>query len=281
MALLSPARLLGTLALSAFVTPGCVDIVATDFHYVERDERRFETTAAPNLMLATFDGSIEVDTWDRTEVLVEIEKRGSDHDDVESIRVEMSQTGNDVDVTIRDRAAGDTDLPFRNRRSASIRVTLPREGRVHARSGDGSIKVRDLKGEVSLQTGDGSIRVEEVDGSVDAQSGDGSIRVDGALTRVRARSGDGSIVVSAAAGSAASEDWTIVTGDGSVTLEVPDPFDAELDAATGDGRVTLHGASDSSDDRQTSRRNLRARLGRGGRSVRIHTGDGSITVRRS
>lgn len=285
MALISPAQNLGlaagTALLISLTATGCVDIVATDFHYSEREERRFTTDGAPNVVLATFDGGIEVDSWDRNEVLVEIEKRGTDHADVESIRVEMSQTGDDVDVAIRDRVSGDRDLPFSNRRSASLRVTLPRSARLHARSGDGRIVVRDLKGEVSVQTGDGSIRVEDIDGSVDAQSGDGSIRVDGALTRVRARSGDGAIVIRAVAGSVAQDDWTIVTGDGSVTLELPDAFDAELDARTGDGRVTVRSATDVSEDRRTSRRNYRARLGAGGRTVRIHTGDGSITVRPS
>ncbi len=84
MALLSPVRMLGTVALVALAAPGCVDIVATDFHHTEREERRFTIEGAPNVVLTTFDGAIDVESWDRSDVLVEIEKRGMDHADVES-----------------------------------------------------------------------------------------------------------------------------------------------------------------------------------------------------
>lgn len=269
------------LLLSAMTaTTACIDIVATDVHHTEREERRFAVDAAPNVVLSTFDGSIEVQSWDRQEVLVEVEKRGLDHADVEAIRVEMSQTGNDVDVNVRDRAVDDRRSSFPNRRGASLHVTLPRAARLHVRSGDGRIVVRSLEGEVVAQTGDGSIRMEDIRGSVDAQSGDGSIRVDGLLTRLRARSGDGSVTVRATTGSAADEDWNIVTGDGSVTLELPDRFDAELDLHTDDGRVVVR--QPDRDERERGRRSsFRGRLGAGGRTLHVHTGDGSITVRPS
>ena len=77
---------LGQLALLAgwaCVSVGCVDIVATDLNHVEREEKRFATNDAPSLDLTTFDGAIEVTTWDRPEVLVVVEKRGLDHDAVQ------------------------------------------------------------------------------------------------------------------------------------------------------------------------------------------------------
>jgi len=51
---------------------------------------------------------------------------------------------------------------------------------------------------------------------------------------VHARSGDGSVSIRAEPGSEADADWDITTGDGSVTLEVPDGFGAELDASAAD-----------------------------------------------
>jgi hypothetical protein len=73
-------------------------------------------------------------------------------------------------------------------------------------------------------------------------------------------------------------DWNITTGDGSVTLELPEHFDAELDARTGDGRVSIDG--DLSETVESSRRSVRGRLGTGGRALRLRTGDGSIMLRR-
>jgi hypothetical protein len=67
-----------------------------------------------------------------------------------------------------------------------------------------------------------------------------------------------------------------VTGDGSVTLEIPEHFDGSLDAHTGD----MHGISLSNVTGRMARNTVRGDLGGGGRPVRVRTGDGSITLRR-
>lgn len=274
-----PLRTFGVAAVTCLLAvPGCVDIVANDVSHIEREERRLTVQGTPSLTLATFDGAIEVLSSDRPEVLVEIEKRGIDKEAADSIRVEISQNLNEISVQAKNRTGGDRKFLFGRQPSAALRITVPRAAHVRARSGDGRIEVRELRGDVTVETGDGSIRIEAVDGAVDAQSGDGSIRVDGALTRLRARSGDGSVVIRAADGSLADADWSISTGDGSVTLELPARFDAELDAQTGDGRVVLRG-TELSGEQRTGRRAVHGRLGAGGRNLRVRTGDGSITIR--
>jgi hypothetical protein len=66
-----------------------------------------------------------------------------------------------------------------------------------------------------------------------------------------------------------------------VTLEIPDGFAAELDAHTGDGGITMHDVTLSNVTGRIGRSSLRGRLGNGGHSVRVRTGDGSITLKRS
>src|SRR6266404_4515137 len=78
MALFAEVRVpLAATALAALLAgPGCVDIVGADFaKYVEREEKHFPTTGKPDVTLGTFDGSIEIRPWDRSEVQVVIEKR--------------------------------------------------------------------------------------------------------------------------------------------------------------------------------------------------------------
>ena len=256
---------------------GCVDIVATDISHVERQEKRFTAESKPDLNLTTFDGAIEVRSWDRPEVLVIVERRGRDKAEAEAIHVDMEQHGNEITVVARPDPREQQWLGW-NRRSASLFITVPRSTAIRARSGDGRIVVADVNGEVSVETGDGSIRIEHVDGVVNAQSGDGSIQVDGALARVRVRSGDGRVNIHADRGSAAQEDWTVSTGDGSVVLELPDPFDAELDAQTNDGRIRINDI-DLRDRKRTDRQSVQTRLGAGGHALRVRTGDGSITLR--
>jgi DUF4097 and DUF4098 domain-containing protein YvlB len=260
--------------------PGCVDIIGADMgKYVERDEKHFAVAGTPDVALATFDGSIEIRPWDRPDVQVVIEKRGRDKEDVAAIEVKAEQTGNHIEISVT-QPKRDLGLFFTNR-SAKLIVSVPASSDVAARSGDGSIDVEGVAGHVQLRSGDGSIRGRMLGGDVDANTGDGSIKLDGKLTGVRVRTGDGSVTIRAESGSAPSADWDIVTGDGSVTLEVPDGFGAELDAHTGDGGIHMQDVTLSNVTGNVGKNSLRGRLGAGGRAVRVRTGDGSITLKRS
>ena len=63
-----------------------------------------------------------------------------------------------------------------------------------------------------------------------------------------------------------------------MTVSVPEGFGAELDAHTGDGRVTVRDVTVTAAGDRPSRDTLRGRLGAGGTSVRVRTGDGPIRV---
>jgi DUF4097 and DUF4098 domain-containing protein YvlB len=153
-------------------------------------------------------------------------------------------------------------------------------GRIELRSGDGSIRGSELSGDVMARTGDGSIRLDGIDGRLELGTGDGSIVASGRLTTLRARSGDGSVRIRIEQGSVVNDDWDVVTGDGSVTIDLPQAFDAELDAHTGDGRVSV-GSIAISNTTESTRRTVRGRLGDGGHYFRVRSGDGSIRLGRS
>lgn len=281
-------RLAGGLALPAvlaalLVAPGCIEIAGADLGtHVERDEKHFAVSGKPDVTLATFDGSIEIRPWDKPEVQVVIEKRGRDKDDVAMIEVHAEQNGNHVEVTIKEPKRDHIGFNFHFvNRSATLIVSLPASSDVSARSGDGSIDIERVAGHVRLRSGDGSIHGRLLGGDVEANTGDGSIKLDGQLTSVRVHTGDGSVTIHADAGSSPSADWDIVTGDGSVTLEVPEGFGAELDAHTGDGGIHMRDITLSNVTGNIGKHSLRGRLGEGGRAVRVRTGDGSITLKRS
>ncbi len=277
---------------------GCVDIALSgDMQVIEREEHRFQVQPAPRVTLTTFDGSIQIRTWDRSEVEVTVEKRASDEASAEDIEVRAEQDGNHVAVEARIKPGAVVGGLFSlSHRSARLIVSLPATARVEARSGDGSIDVegvgggvelqsgdgsirgRELSGGVLVQTGDGSVRLENVSGPLDARTGDGSIDVDGAFEALRLRTGDGSIRVAAAPGSVARTGWDITTGDGSVLLELPAGFSGDVDARTGDGRITTSGIELTRLDSEDGRRALRGRLGSGGSTVHVRTGDGSIRL---
>jgi putative adhesin len=261
---------------------GCIDLVGAhvEGRYVEREEKRFQLGGKPAVALSTFDGSIEIRPWDRTEVEVIIEKRGADKSAIGDIEVTATQTGDKIVVDVK-QPHKRTGLHFGPSPSAKLIVSLPASSDVVAKSGDGSIDVERVGGRIDLRSGDGTIRARDLTGEVTVQTGDGSISLDGKFSGVRAHSGDGSVSIHAAPGTDASTDWDISTGDGSVTLEIPDGFNGELDAHTGDGSVSVEGVTVSNVTGEIRRNTVRGRLGSGGHEVRVRTGDGSIRIRRS
>lgn len=268
------------LAVIAAASSGCIDLVGADLgRYVERDEKRFSVKGRPEVSVRTFDGSIEIRPWDKAEVQVVIEKRGHDKADVDTIEVKAEQNGSRIEVAVTYPAV--RGFGRLRSRSARLIVSMPPDGDLSARSGDGSIELDGITGHLQLESGDGSIRARQVRGELDVRTGDGSVTVSGKLTAVRAHSGDGSISIHADDGSSAASDWDITTGDGSVTLAIPGDFGAELDAHTGDGGIHMEDVTVANVTGRIGRNALRGRLGSGGHNLRLHTGDGSITLKRS
>jgi hypothetical protein len=87
--------------------------------------------------------------------------------------------------------------------------------------------------------------------------------------------------VDAEEGSALKSDWSISTGDGSISVELPGNIDAELDAQSNDGRVRANGFNSSISSRNDDDHgSARGTLGKGGRTLRVRSGDGSIAINR-
>lgn len=266
-------------ALLGSAVAGCVDISAGNAQFIDTVEKHFSVSGAPRVKLGTFDGSVEVSTWDRPEVQITIERRAASRDEAERMIVNAEQTGDSIVVEVKEAHSGGFHFNFGSY-GASLIVNVPARATIEAATGDGRVIVRDVEGDLSARTGDGAIRLEHVNGAIDARSGDGSITIEGQIRRLNARSGDGRVRVQTS-GSSTAEEWSLATGDGSVVLEVPDGFGAELDATTGDGHVDVRDLPFERTSSDRSRTVARGRLGNGGPTIRIRSGDGSITVRRS
>ena len=288
-------------AACALLSSAACMVTVDSSEYTAREEKRFQVSGVPEVSLVTFDGSLEIRSWDRQEVLVEIEKRGPNQEQAEAIEVRAEQSGNVVRVEVK-KPAGKTAGFLRQSSSARIIASMPRRSKVTARTGDGSIKVERIEGELDLNTGDGSvrgydvagtirvhtgdgsIRMDHVDGAISVETGDGSARINGRLAAVSLVTGDGTVVVRADEGSVMAEEWAIRTGDGGVRLDLPAGFAADLDASTADGRIRLEGMEGRGDpeepagDGERGRRSLKRTLAGGGKVLRVRTGSGTITI---
>ena len=286
--------------VAAALALAACDISIGASEYSVREEKKFTVSGPVQLALSTFAGSSEVRGWDRSEVVVGVEKVGPDQKTVERIQVKATQDGGAITIDVPKPSPLES-TGMRRTPSANLVVSVPLNTAVVARSGDGSISIRRVNGSMDLDTQDGSVRVEEVtgalmartgdgnvdvrklDGQAEVHTGDGTVGLDGVLTGVKVETRDGGVDVTARPGSRTESDWEVTTGDGSVRVEVPQGFGAEVDARTGDGRVRVDSLTDTAgakQDEREDRDSVTGRLGGGGKALRLRTSSGSITVKR-
>ncbi len=303
---------LGTILLVATtLLPGC-EVNLNHQGLSARDLKTFAVTGRAELVLNTFDGAIELHSWDKNEIEVEVEKRAMEQTLLDEIKVDTRQQGDTITVTVtgpsrmahRGVTVGANISP-----TARLRVAVPRTININATSGDGSIHAEAIDGrivlnttdgsvtatrvggEIQIRSGDGSIRIDHATGKLDLETTDGSIGIDAKPTVLRARTGDGSIRATIEPDTVMGENWELTTSDGSVTVTLPGQFSAELDAETSDGIVrTNHPLladerperrdGDDRDERRERRRILKSKIGDGGKAFRIRTGDGTISIER-
>ncbi|MEZ5286161.1 MAG: DUF4097 family beta strand repeat-containing protein [Vicinamibacterales bacterium] len=226
---------------SAVVVAGCVALAACEVNLnteglTSKDTRTFPLTGEHDLTLETFDGSIEIHSWDRDEVEVEIEKRAMEQTLLDEMSIESSQDGNRIELRVTGPARSErrgVNIGVYYSPSARLRVAVPRKGAIFARTDDGAIRVEDLDGRLQFRTRDGSVTADRVSGELDIESGDGAIRMQHASGRLQLQTDDGSITVEGTPSVLHAK-----TGDGSVRVEVRDHVTmADVGLSTRDGSI--------------------------------------------
>lgn len=300
-----------TLVAVAALLAGCEVNLNTE-GLSARELKTFKVTGQPEVVLDTFDGAIELHSWDRNEIEVEVEKRAMEQALLDEIKVDVQQEGDKIVVKVTGPARGDrrgVTIGMHISPTARLRVAVPKNANINAMSGDGSIRAEAIEGKIVLRTSDGSITGTRLGGDIQMRSGDGSIRVDNSTGKLdietedgsvgvearpsvlHVRTGDGSVRVTLEPETVMADNWDITTSDGGVVVTLPGLFNAELDAETSDGSVrTNHPLLDDdrddrrdgegSDDRRERRRTLRSKIGEGGKILKIRSGDGTIRIDR-
>ena len=194
------------------------------------------------------------------------------------------------------RSARRSNRFWRNTRMAvDMTVNVPRGIRLHAGTGNGEVSVDGVGAEAHISTGNGKMRITNVSGEVEASSGNGEVWIDRATGPVQVSSGNGDISVRATRGPISANsgngdievemqelrldgDMEFTTGNGSVRVTVPDGFNGDLSADTGNGHfvtdfpMTLQG--------RFREGHVRGTIGSGGRRVKMTSGNGRIELRR-
>lgn len=238
--------------------------------------KTYKVSGNPDLRIETTDANIRVTTWDQNtieaKVITSRYKIGEG-----GIHIDEHQTGNAVEIEVR-YPHHMVNFEWGSGHRVDIIVQMPRQGNVNLRTGDGKIELADLKGTMNLHTGDGSETLDNVDGKLYASTGDGHIRAEGRFDALELKSGDGHLDAVAHAGSTMAANWRLESGDGSVSLELPPDLSADVDLHTGDGHIDLDMPVTTEGKIRTNE--IHGKLNGGGSLLTIHTGDGSIHLRK-
>jgi len=240
--------------------------------------KTYTITGKPDLRVETSDANIRVDTWDQNTIEARVTSERykiGEH----GLKIEEHQSGDSVELNLH--FPHDVHMFTFNVHGyrVEIEIHMPREGRVNLHTGDGSITLAHFKGDMDLQTGDGHQEIDSVDGTLRARSGDGHITAAGRFDVLELGTGDGRIEARALSGSVMTSIWTLHTGDGSVNLELPATFAADLDLHTSDGHVTVD--IPVSVEGRLGNKNIRGKINGGGNLLTVRTGDGSIRLQKS
>jgi DUF4097 and DUF4098 domain-containing protein YvlB len=251
-------------------------LLLVPFGSAEEWSKTYTITGKPDLRVETSDADIRVDKWDQNTIEAHLIADGykiGEH----GIKITEHQTGDSVDIEVRFPVHIVT-FNFKGHR-VQLDIHMPREGRVNLHTGDGSIHVANLKGTMELETGDGHEEIEAVDGILRAKSGDGHVNATGRFDELNITTGDGQIEARALTGSTIASSWTLHTGDGNVTLELPDNLPADVELRTGDGHITL--GIPVMVEGKLGEKNIHGKINGGGNLLTVHTGDGSIRLDKS
>jgi Putative adhesin len=250
-----------------------VTAVASPLAFADQWSKSFHVGAAPELRVDTTDANVTLRTGGGTSVEAYVYTSGW-RIGPGDVQVIDHQSGDRVEIEVK---VPRMHFSFGNR-SIKIEVQIPAATKVDVHTGDGNIRADGLRAPAKLVTHDGNIDGEGFDGTLEASSGDGNIHVRGRFNALSLRSGDGNIVAEVSPGSHMSTSWSVHTGDGGVTLRLPNDFSADLDAHTGDGHITVDLPLSTSGGLHED--SVTGKLNGGGPMLTVRTGDGSVRLER-
>jgi hypothetical protein len=296
------------------IIAGCLIAAATLTATARAEEwtKSYTISGRAQVRVDTNDGSVRIATGDSKQVEFRVIYDGYELN--KNIHIDSRQDGDSVQLNAR--VTGHWGFSWgRGQRGPRVEVRMPKNADLQVDTGDGSVETQPLSGHVKIHTGDGSVRVQAVDGNVDidtgdgsitvegakgdirlhtgdghidarnldgrvdANSGDGHIKIDGRLDGLNVKTGDGSIDARVQPGSKLTGGWSVRTGDGSVDMVLPPDLQANIDASTNDGHISL--GIPVTVEGTFSNSQIHGKMNGGGQALTIHTGDGSIRLSKS
>ena len=256
--------------------------------------------AGSSVVIRNYNGSIDVreSPNDRVEVRaikIPNNRRASTRD----VTFEVREAGTETTICAVYDGVSNCDERRRSIRNievrANITVLIPRTMRLKLATGNGAITIDQAGADVVAATGNGRVSVGETTGRVEVSTGNGDVQIESARGRVDVTTGNGRVFVATSTGPVnattgngdvtirmrslqAEAPMSVTSGSGSIRVTLPADFNGQLDASTGNG--SLRTEFDISIIGRIDPRRVRGTIGRGGPLLRLHTGNGSVELRK-
>ncbi len=167
--------------------------------------KEFSVKKGQLFYLKTDFGSVEVKSWDRDQVKLNVTKKARTSSQreadrlFEDLKIRFDQDNNGVQV-VAEYTGHKSWLSGRRRVNLHFEVIVPNVFDLDVNTSGGSIKVEDLAGNIDLNTSGGSISVGQIKGPVNAKTSGGSINVSEAVGDVFVHTSGGRINIGKTSG---------------------------------------------------------------------------------
>lgn len=252
------------LVSGCFLNPGAERIVQDQYDVDPGDE----------LTVTTDVGSIEIESWNRDymDVTARIRETSSflGRTDIDTVEI-VVDTSADITIWALPEDRNGVSVSFEIRTPAGVEVEL-------ARTETGSVRLTNVYCNGVVASTTGSVTLDGVDGYPEARTDTGSITATNGYGVRRAVTSTGSIDVEFSDLPAVSR-VPIETNTGSITVRLDPSLDADIEADTGTGSVSVHASLASSSFLAPNGKSLHGTIGTGGPNIDARTSTGSITFR--
>lgn len=278
-----PAVFLALFALFALTFAGAAGAVTLE----DQIDRTLPFDQDGEIVLENVNGSITVETWDRDEVHLVIDKwvKASSNDEARDL---MRRFEIEIDAG-RDRLHVDAPqlkkeekgwLSWLFGRSAQHRadfhLTVPRRAVVDADSVNGNVSIHGTRGDLKAETVNGRVSVDDVRGEIEVSSVNGRVTVRAARGAVRADTVNGAIDVELVEVTPGAR-MSFSTVNGGVDLSLPADVATHLDASSTNGGISTDFPVEVRG--RYNRKSVSADLNGGGGELKIRTTNGGIKIR--
>lgn len=227
-------------------------------NHSEVREEHLAAVAAANVVNPEQNGSIRVHGWANSDILVKacVQAAAPDMGTAEALAKQVTVTDGPGRVV----AKGPTPTDHHSWWSVSYEIWVPAAASLELDANNGSIHVEGTLGQIRAHTLNGSVKLKDVSGDVEGETTNGSLTIE--LATGSAWHGTG---------------LKLKTVNGSINLQLPASFGAEVAASTVNGSVKSDFPT-GLDPKE--RHNVQFTMGAGGPKIEAETVNGSVRISR-